>query len=291
MVEKYFSYPHSEDSDIFREAIAYSEADTGFTGFLIEKDYYCSLILRNFFQNNAGLVFKGVTCISKVYTDFYRFSEDLDFIIPVAVQASRKERRTKIEPIKYMFEKLSTVIPGVSIAVPLSGHNESKQYIGYYNYQSLLIDKQEKIKIEVGLREPLLNAAELKPARTIALNPFNNRSLLSHFTVRAMSQKEMYAEKFRAALSRREPAIRDFFDLFYAVHKKKLDFQDPEFVKSVKAKLSIPGNDTIDVSKERKRKLVKQIGGQLKPVLRPVDFAEFELDIAFDLVYSMAQAL
>jgi hypothetical protein len=55
MVEKHFSYPHSEDSNIFCEALAYSEADTGFTGFLIEKDYYCSLILRNLFESNTAL--------------------------------------------------------------------------------------------------------------------------------------------------------------------------------------------------------------------------------------------
>ena len=54
---------------------------------LIEKDYYCSLILNYFFNGDTSLVFKGGTCLSKVYVDFYRLSEDLDLIITVSFVA------------------------------------------------------------------------------------------------------------------------------------------------------------------------------------------------------------
>ena len=83
MAKSNFQYPHEADPDIFREALAYSEADKGFTSTLIEKDYYCSLVLHYFFSKNTLLVFKGGTCLSKVHADFYRLSEDLDLIIPV----------------------------------------------------------------------------------------------------------------------------------------------------------------------------------------------------------------
>jgi len=53
MPEEHFTYPHEADPDIFREALAYSEADKGFTSALIEKDYYCSLVLRYFFRDNS----------------------------------------------------------------------------------------------------------------------------------------------------------------------------------------------------------------------------------------------
>jgi predicted nucleotidyltransferase component of viral defense system len=33
---------------------------------------------------DEALVFKGGTCLAKVYADFYRLSEDLDFVIPMA---------------------------------------------------------------------------------------------------------------------------------------------------------------------------------------------------------------
>lgn len=111
MAKSNFQYLHEADPDIFREALAYSEADKGFTSTLIEKDYYCSLILRYFFSNDTSLVFKGGTCLSKVHADFYRLSEDLDLVIPVTASTTRAQRRADIKPVKSMFDKLPTEIP------------------------------------------------------------------------------------------------------------------------------------------------------------------------------------
>jgi hypothetical protein len=184
MDEVHFPYPHDVDTDIFREALAHSEATTGFTATLIEKDYYCSLVLQYFFESETPLVFKGGTCLSKVYADFYRLSEDLDFIVPVTVDTPRNQRRAEMKPVKRMFEKLPTVVPGVEISEPFVGHNESRQYIGYLEYQSAVIEKLEKIKVEVGAREPLLSPVESRTARTIAMNPFSGKPLIPSFSVR-----------------------------------------------------------------------------------------------------------
>ena len=291
MDEVNFPYPHDADRDIFREALAHSEATTGFTATLIEKDYYCSLILQYFFDGDTSLVFKGGTCLSKVYADFYRLSEDLDLIIPATADTSRNQRRAEMEPVKRIFDKLPKVVPGVAISEAFRGHNESRQYIGYLEYRSAVIEKQERIKLEVGIREPLLSPSVSNAARTIVVNPFSGRSLLPTFTVRAMAVREAYAEKVRAALTRKEPAIRDFFDLFYAVREMGLDFHDPDFLSTVKAKLKVPGNAPADASAERKRELDRQLEGQLKPVLRPADFVRFGLDEAFELVCSIAEAI
>jgi hypothetical protein len=106
-----------------------------------------------------------------------------------------------------------------------------------------------------------------------------------------MADKEVYAEKLRAALTRREPAIRDFFDLFYAVHELRFDFLDPEILKIVKAKLDVPGNAAIDISDERKQELSRQMNGQLKPVLRPVDYAKFDLENSYIMVQQIARSI
>ncbi len=214
--------PHDMDPDIFRESLSYSEAVTGFTASLIEKDYYCSLILHHIFDQETSLVFKGGTCLSKVYADFYRLSEDLDLIIPVSVDAPRNQRRSKMNPVKGIFDELPSAIPGIAVSTTFRGHNESRQYIGYLEYPSTVINKQEKIKIEIGIREPLLLSSVTGEARTIVVNPFSGQPLLPVFTVQAMDMKEAYAEKVRAALTRRKPAIRDFFDLFYADRKMVL---------------------------------------------------------------------
>lgn len=286
-----FPNPHHADRDIFREALAYSEASTGFTATLIEKDYYCSLVLQHFFTKKNKLVFKGGACINKVYTDFYRMSEDLDFIIPVAVDTSRNQRSVQIEPIKRIFNELPTVITGIVISKDIRGHNESRQYIGYLEYKSVMIQNQERIKFEVGLREPLICPSVSNAARTLAVNPFIGQSILPSFNVQAMAEKEAYAEKLRAALTRQVPAIRDFFDLFYAVHELRMDFYDLDFLNMVRAKLDVPGNTPIDVSDERKQELYRQINGQLKPVLRPVDFVKFNLEESFELVRCIAHTI
>jgi len=289
MDEVNFPYPHEADPDIFRESLSYSEGVTGFTANLIEKDYYCSLILHHIFDRETPLVFKGGTCLSKVYTDFYRLSEDLDLVIPVAVDTPRNQRRSEMDPIKGIFDELPAAIPGIAVSQAFRGHNESRQYIGYLEYSSNVMDKQERIKIEIGIREPLLLPPVAGETRTIVVNPFSGRLLLPIFTVQAMDMKEAYAEKVRAALTRREPAIRDLFDLFYAVRKIKLGLDDHDFLIMVKQKLDVLGNTPVDISLEYKEELDRQLEGQLRPVLRAVDFDSFNMDEAFELIGRIAE--
>jgi predicted nucleotidyltransferase component of viral defense system len=291
MAKAHFLYPHKADPDIFRESLAYSEAEKGFTSNLIEKDYYCSLVLQYLFSDETLLVFKGGTCLSKVHADFYRLSEDLDFIIPVTAGTTRVQRRAGIKPVKLIFEKLPSAVPGVTISEQFSGHNESRQYIAYLEYPSVIVEKMEKIQVEVGLRETLLIPSESKMASTIVVNPFSGQPLLPEYPVRAMALQEAYAEKIRAALTRRGPAIRDFFDLYYADNIKELNFFDPDFLNIVKAKIDVPGNDPIDISLERKQELNRQLVGQLKPVLRTPDFDGFDLDETYELICNIAKAL
>jgi len=79
MAEPIFPYPHKTDPDIFRESVSYSEGLTGFTASLIEKDYYCLLILHHLFDRETTLVFKGGTCFVRVYADFDGFNMDEAF--------------------------------------------------------------------------------------------------------------------------------------------------------------------------------------------------------------------
>ena len=284
MADAQLKYPHVDDPEIFREALSYSEADKGFTAALIEKDYYCSLVLQYFFSDKTSLVFKGGTCLSKVHVDFYRLSEDLDLVIPVTADATRTQRSANMEPVKSMFDKLPAAVPGVTIIETFKGHNASRQYIGSLEYHSMIVAKKEKIKIEVGIREPLLRPSESRLASTIAVNPFSGQPLLPPFKVGAMTLQEAYAEKIRATITRKEPAIRDFFDVFHAIRMRGLKTQDPDFLSMVKAKIDVPGNEPIDLSEERKQELNRQLEGQLKPVLRPSAFEGFNLNGAFELV-------
>ena len=88
-----------EDPDRFAEALSFTEAETTFPARLLEKDYYCTVLLQYLSGRVPRLVFKGGTCLAKVHANFFRLSEDLDFVISVAAESTRTERRKLISPI------------------------------------------------------------------------------------------------------------------------------------------------------------------------------------------------
>lgn len=66
MSDTELSFLHNEDRQEFKEALAYTESRTGFSSMLIEKEYYCSLLLCYLYHSQTDesqeLVFKGGTC-------------------------------------------------------------------------------------------------------------------------------------------------------------------------------------------------------------------------------------
>ena len=47
---------HEEDPVLLREAIRFTSAETGFSPRLIEKDYFCSVVLEYLAASGAGIV-------------------------------------------------------------------------------------------------------------------------------------------------------------------------------------------------------------------------------------------
>jgi len=280
-----------EQAEMFRDALALTRQRTGFVARLIEKDYFCTLLLEYLAEASPELVFKGGTCLSKIHADFYRLSEDLDFVIPMATDAPRSQRSRKAVPLKAVFTALPQRLPCFRLAEPLTGANSSTQYNAAIGYTALASGQKETIRVEIGLREPLLLPALEGAAQTILLDPVSRNRLLNPVPVRCLSKSEAFAEKFRAALSRREVAVRDFFDLDYAVRKLGLRPHDAELIGLVRQKLAVRGNEPVDVSAARLAELKPQVGAQLQPVLRGVDFAEFDVERAFQLVSTMADKL
>jgi predicted nucleotidyltransferase component of viral defense system len=280
-----------EDPVLFREAVNFTAARTRFLPRLIEKDYFCTLLLDYLAAANASLAFKGGTCLAKVYAEFYRLSEDLDFVIPTPADAARAQRRTAATRLKEAFGRIEADLKPFRIIEPLRGANNSTQYVGCVGYSSLLSGQEETIKIEVGLREPLLMPVFKGMARTLLLNPISDGPLAPVFPVSCISMEEAMAEKLRAALSRREVAIRDFYDIDYAFRRLALDLREGSFIAMVYRKLAVPGNERIDVSASRLTELRQQLASQLKPVLRAQDFRAFDLESVFQTVADVASLL
>ena len=280
-----------EDPAFFREAVNFTAAQTGFASRLIEKDYFCSVILQHLAVAAPELVFKGGTCLAKVHVGFYRMSEDLDFLISTPVDASRADRSRRAAESKAVVATIGEQLPGLRVIAPLTGANDSSQYTAALGHPSLLGPGEETVKIEVGLREPLLTPAIRGEAKTLLLDPISGSPLAPPLPVPCLSREEAMAEKLRAALSRREAAIRDFYDVDHAVRRLGFRVQDPELIGLVREKLAVPGNEPVDVSAARLAVLKPQLESRLKPVLRDRDFVEFDLERAFATVAEVAAAL
>ncbi|MGD1149456.1 MAG: nucleotidyl transferase AbiEii/AbiGii toxin family protein [Thermoanaerobaculaceae bacterium] len=275
------------DPAAFAEAVRYTAAATGFDVRLVEKDYYCTLVLEKL-AVAEGLVFKGGTCLAKVHAGFHRISEDLDFVISTPADATRGHRRSGVAPVKAAFDELPRRQPALRVVEPLSGANASTQYLGSLAYTSVFTRRDETIKIEVAMREPLLVAPVIGSAASILLDPLGGAPLVERVSLRCITLIEALAEKLRAALSRRAPAIRDFFDTDWAVGHDLLDPLDATLIGLVRSKLAVPGNAAVDVSPERLVALRRQLELGLQPVLRQADFDAFDLDRAFTIVSEMA---
>jgi predicted nucleotidyltransferase component of viral defense system len=281
-----------EDPVLFLEAVNLTVAETAFTARLIEKDYFCSVLLEHLAAVSGGhLVFKGGTCLAKVHTAFYRLSEDLDFVIPTPVDAPRSERSKRAVLLKQAFAALPRALPCFRVVEPLQGANASTQYIGSIGYVSTLGRQEDTIKIEISLREPLLTPTVTGAARTILLDPVSGAPLVPPVPVTCISKAEAMAEKFRAALTRREAAIRDFYDLDYAARKHEVRTEDADLIALVRQKLAVPANDPVNIRPDRLVELRVQLETRLKPVLRERDFADFDLDRAYKMVVEMAKAV
>jgi predicted nucleotidyltransferase component of viral defense system len=279
---------HEDSPDELREAIRFTAEETGFLPRLIEKDYFCTVLLEYLMAADPALVFKGGTCLAKVHAGFYRLSEDLDFVIPVEPSATRSQRSRRAQRLAAAVDELPAALRAFRVAEALRGASQSTQYLSEVTYGSVLEERRESIKVELSLREPLLLPAEPHSARSILLDPITRGAMVEPLSLRCIAMAEALAEKLRAALTRREVAIRDYYDLDYAAQRLDLDPAAEEVIRLLIDKLAVPGNLPPDVSPARLADLRRQIDSSLKPVLREPDLRAFDLERAFAMVAEVA---
>lgn len=193
--------------------------------------------------------------------------------------------------MKNAFAGLAERVPCFRVTGQLLGANDSSQYIGTVSYSSLISRRDETLAIEVSLREPLLMPTTEGSIRTLLLDPVSGCQMVSPAVVSCIARVEAIAEKYRAALTRRDVAIRDFYDVDYAARELSIRPEDTQLVGLVRRKLAVPGNDPINVGPDRLAQLRAQLDARLKPVLREPDADAFDLDRAFGIVREMAKRL
>ena len=255
---------------------------------LLEKDYYLTLILSRVHELSEGLIFKGGTCLNKIYYVYYRLSEDLDFSMKLPqYEATRGERRKCIQPVKDHIKKFVEQFDMKIDDAGDPGRNESKQYVYYFVYRSALRQVEAKIKFEIGLRYNPIRAIEKRQVQHNFLNPFTGEPLFDGGKVNCLSLKEIVSEKLRAAALRKTIAPRDFYDLDFIL-RNKFNLADQEVMDLFKKKIAEDGGDT-DLKKYRVnmgradaeiKDMRSRIENELFDVLTPGERGHFDLDQA-----------
>lgn len=255
---------------------------------LLEKDYYLTLILSRVHELSEDLIFKGGTCLNKIYYVYYRLSEDLDFSMKLPqYEVTRGQRRKCIQSVKNNIKKF---VEQFNIKIDDSGNpgrNESKQYVYYLIYQSALRPIEAKIKFEIGLRHNPISPIEKRQIQHNFLHPFTGEPLFDGGKVNCLSLNELIAEKLRAGAIRKKIAPRDFYDLDFIL-RNGFDLANKEVMELFKKKLEEDSANT-DLSKyrinlghsnEEINDMRSRIENELFDVLTSGERKNFDLDTA-----------
>ena len=277
-----------ENKDDFLKVLNQTATQTGFYLPLIEKDYYLTLMLSCVQELSPDLIFKGGTCLNKVYYSCYRLSEDLDFSMRLPAGAvTRGVRRQTIRPVKDKILKFAEQF-GVKLDLTENpGRNESKQYVYNFLYSSVALPVEAKIKFEVSLRHNPFCPVEPRKVQHKFTHPFTGDMLFDGGKVNCLALKELVAEKMRAAAIRETIAPRDFYDLDFIL-QRGFDIASSDVLELFRKKLAEDGGDT-DLAKYRinlgrQGKEIADMKGRIKEelfeVLTPAERKNFDLDSA-----------
>ena len=277
-----------ENKEEFVKALGRASKKKGFLLPLIEKDYYLTLIISRIHELSENLVFKGGTCLNKVYYAYYRLSEDIDFsmVLP-QYAATRGQRRRCIQPVKDKIEKFIKQFDMKLEDAGGPGHNESRQYIYYFVYKSVLREVETRIKLEIGLRFNPIDTIEKRPIQHVFLHPFTGDPLFDGGQISCLSLNELIAEKLRAGAIRKIIAPRDFYDIDFVL-RNKFNLINDKVIMLFKKKLQEDEADT-DLDKYRKnlgrseeeiRDMDLRIEKELFDVLTPEERKNFDLSTA-----------
>lgn len=247
----------------------------GFDAYKLEKDFLLTVILIFIWRHYKELVFKGWTCLNKIYLDYFRLSEDLDFV--VINTWNRIERKAILEEYKQRLTK-DLAILWLEIIDQRTKFNEDRQWIFNFSYTSLIDNSPQNIQIDITMKEKLEIEPTSKHIKSIFISKTMEESIFVEHTITCMEFDEIVAEKTRASLARIQPAIRDFFDVWYIKNFAKFDFE--RIMDLIETKLEESNHEyTIDESFDL---LDKQIETDLKPVLKK-NF-EFDLKEIFEFI-------
>ncbi len=154
----------------------------------IEKDYFQDLFLYHIYKRTNLLVFKGGTCLYKIYS-LPRFSEDLDFSVLGKIDA----------------EKLITDIADKTASEIKSIKRMKNSLLIKITYDGIFTSYSNSLRIDINLENPVFRYDIMHYVPSyIDINPFS---------LRVLSLPEILAEKIHTIYARQK--ARDLYDLFF----------------------------------------------------------------------------
>ena len=247
--------------------------------FKLEKDFLLTLILIKFGEKYPDLVFKGGTCLNKIYFPYFRLSEDLDFVLDVDLW--KTARKTLLKQYEKNFIDDLTLL-WLVLKDDRKKFDEYKLAMFTFEYISTINNTPQTIKIDISLKQRLRLSPILGKIQSLFIDEVLEESIFGDHSINCIDLRESLAEKMRAALTRTEPAIRDFFDIWYVRQNSTFDFNNSDFRELVDMKLQeVDYSYTLDANYE---KLQKQIITDLNPVL--TNQYDFDFPDIYDFIFS-----
>lgn len=183
----------------------------------IEKDYVISWVLWGITRNeflNKNLVFKGGTCLKKMYFEDYRYSEDMDFTL----RDNNVKDEEILENFRRIFEKVyeESRIKVNIIEDTIDNHEDSGSLKFKMSYKAT--HGTDEIKIDVTRGEKI----EFDVEHRIMLNKFSDLDE-DETLIHCYSLEEVLIEKITALMGRTIP--RDLYDFYYLIEEEGIELR------------------------------------------------------------------
>ncbi len=283
------------DKDKLQQIIPFIAEKFKFRSEIIEKDYYLTFILNNINSYLSDkIIFKGGTLLNKIHLNYHRLSEDIDFTYFCSEGIETRSKRSRvITPIREKMPEFLKLLDLKSKRPEGEGFNNSTQYVFNIFYPSFISGKDENIKLEISLRQTPVAKPVYNTIAHLYKDPFTGEDLIPKNKILSLSLNEAVAEKLKAAITRRDVAIRDYYDLWF-ISEAKFDFKNKNFLSIFKKKLEeekYRDNCSHDFGLDQKSiaLLDKQIPTELIPVIRIGE--TFDLDKVFERFNVIMQKL
>ena len=162
---------YKDKIEAWKEIIKDTADKTGKTELMVERDIIQSILLYNLSKDNKNLIFKGGTCLSKVYDIIDRFSEDLD--LSLRIKATESEKKKVYELILKTGKDLGLVLTNEEDIKSRYSYNKYK-----FEFNSLFTTNIQNIIVETSFYQ-IINDCNIKKVSSF-IEKSDNKNILSN---------------------------------------------------------------------------------------------------------------